>query len=258
MREDIGGAVGGMVIDHDDIVGKRGLLLQSTLHCIGNSLGTIVDRNDDGRLDIEGLLVIIDSQQVVGVHQGTNSLQMTGCHLLHLNLNITIGGVHIVELLLAGGTHIALHLGIEQFIQVQQFSLATQIQAQVVESTIYIMRVDRLMGPLAQPFTTHQPQSAEVEIIANRSQLIIDDRMSILHPLATVLFSLISVCIDHGSATVGSHLHQAFQGALTQFQRRVLDNQCHISGLCLVGYLTERIAGANAFHTIHILHQSAG
>ena len=46
-----------VVVHYNDVEGKTGLLLQRTLHGIGNGLLTIVDRNDDRSLHSEVLLV---------------------------------------------------------------------------------------------------------------------------------------------------------------------------------------------------------
>ena len=82
---------------------------------------------------------------------------MAGGHLLHLYLHLTVGRIHVVKLLFAGSTCIALHLGIEQLIQVQYLTLTTQVETQVVESAILIFRRG-LMSPLAQHVATYQPQ----------------------------------------------------------------------------------------------------
>ena len=138
---------------------------------------------------------------------------MTGGHLFHLNLHLTIGRVDIVELLLARGTHITLHLSIEHLVKMQQISLTTQEQAQVVETTIYIMRIGRLMGPLAQPFATHQPQGTKVEIITDGPQLVVNHRMSLNLPFVINFLLLITVGINHGRPTIRGHFHHALQGA---------------------------------------------
>ena len=78
-------------------------------------------------------------------------------HLFHLYLHLAVGRVHIVELLLARGSHVALYFSIKQLVQMEQLTLTTQIKPQVIESTIYIMGVGGIVGPLSKEIATNQP-----------------------------------------------------------------------------------------------------
>ena len=56
--------------------------------------------------------------------------------LLHLYLHLAVGGVDVVELLLAAFPQVAFLLGIQIFVEVEQRSLSAQLQPEVVEARI--------------------------------------------------------------------------------------------------------------------------
>ena len=136
--QDVGGAVGAVVINDDDIEGEGCLLRKGALYGVLDSAHTVVDGNDDRGLHGERLLVEINVGVVRGVDKGIDGLQMLCSHLLALYLHLTIGRVDIVELFFSRLTQVLLHLRIQEFIQMQHFAVTAQPQAQVIEPAIRV------------------------------------------------------------------------------------------------------------------------
>ena len=180
---------------------------------------------------------------------------MSGGHLFHLNLHLTVGRIDIIKLFFTRGTHITLHLGIEHFIKMEQLSLSAEIETQVIESTIFILCIGRLMGPLAQQIALQQPQSTEVEIITDGTQLIVNHGVFLGLPFIAHPFLFITVGIDHGGPTVLSHFDHTLQGSLTQLDSCILDHKGHIGRLRLGSNLTQSLTGPNSLRTKNVEHQ---
>ena len=133
-------------------------------------------------------------------------------HLLHLDLNLTITRVHIVKLLFTTLAQVEFFLRIEILIQMENLTLSTQEQAQIIKSRILQHIVIILHSrPLMEQIGTNQQQRTELEVIPNGSRLIIDDRM--LHQLA--IFHGIMIAIHHGSLRIHSHLKHTMQTILS-------------------------------------------
>ena len=236
--EDIRRAVGRMVIHHDDVIFERCLLRQRTLHRITDGLGAVVDGDDHRGLHVELLFVEVYLAILRGVYQRLHLAQMGRTGLFHLYLHVAVGGIHIVKLLHTRSSQVGLLLGIQVFVQVQDTSLATQEEAQVVESGILIVALTIAGGIFVQQRGAQQPQAAEVEVVAQRTFLIVYHGMQ----LALALLHRIAVAIHHRSTFVGGHEHQSLQGRTAQRQRLCLHAEQHVVGYGEFGHFHHEVA----------------
>ena len=156
--QNVGGTVGRMVIDDNDIIFEHRLLRQGTLNGITDSLHTVIDGNDDGSLEVKRLFIIVDVLILHGVNQCTDFAQMVRAGLLHLHLHIAVGRVHVVELLHARGTQVLLLFGIEVFIQMKQLTLTAQEKAEVVETSITVVGITFSCGIFVEQRRTQEHQ----------------------------------------------------------------------------------------------------
>jgi len=158
--------------------------------------------------------------------------------LFHLYLHVAVGGIHIVKLFHTRSPQVSLLLGIQVFIQVQDTSLTAQEEAQVVESGILIVALTVAGGIFVQQRGAQQPQAAEVEVVAQRTFLIVYHGMQ----LALALLHRIAVAIHHRSTFVGGHEHQALQSRATQRQRLCLHAEQHVVGYGVLGHFHHEVA----------------
>ena len=118
-----------MVVHHNDIIFKVGLLLEGTLHSIADGLLTIKDRNDHRGLEFELLFVKVGATIERWVDLGTNLLQMSCGSNFHLNLYLTVTRIHVVELLDTRSPGIRFFLRIEFLVDVEELTFTTQEEA---------------------------------------------------------------------------------------------------------------------------------
>ena len=235
-----------MVVDDDDVIGERRLLLQSTVDGIGNGLGTVIDGNDDTGLNRELLLHEVDIAHVGGVYLGTNGSQM-GCRcMFHLYLHLTVAWVHVVELLDTRGTRVELLLSIQHLVQVEQLALTAQEQAQGIEPGKLVVVLAGLHGKGVEQTGAHQQQRTEVEIVANGAQLVVNGRMAL------------PVGIDHSGTGVAGSTQHTPQRTLSQDHGRGFRKQQHKLGTGLLGNLHDGIAARHTVSPEYLSHHLAG
>ena len=231
--EDFSGAICGVIVHDDDVEGEIGLLLHGAFHGVGNGFLAVEDGNDDRSFIGKLLLIEVGLQVVVRIHEGADGLQMGRSRRFHLYLHLAVGRVHVVKLLHAAGPQVAFLFSIEVFVQMEQAAVAAQEQSQGIESGIPVAHIGHLLRILMPKRRADEHQASEVEIITDRTLLIVDDRMgnsnnlrTLLSPLSSLLFicsSLLKpVSIDHGGIHVGSHPDHAHGGIKAQQQRGVL------------------------------------
>ena len=111
----------GVVIDHDHIVFKCGLLIQGGIQRVTYSADPVFARDDDRCFIFKG---IVRELNVLEFRFKVTSdiLKMLGTSLFHLNLDSTVLRIHIVEEFLAGLTGVRLDLVVEIFIDVDKAS----------------------------------------------------------------------------------------------------------------------------------------
>ena len=88
-----------MIVNHNDIILEIRFLRQRTFYGILDGLLAVKDWNNDGGLHLEFLLIEIDILILTGINQRPYLTKMGCTGLLHLYLHLTIGRIHIVELL---------------------------------------------------------------------------------------------------------------------------------------------------------------
>ena len=205
-----------MVVDHNHVERKLCPLRQCTLYSIANGLCTIEDGNHHRCLNGKILLVEVDVSIRGGVNQRMYCFQMLRARRLHLDLYVAVAWVHIVELPLAALARVEFYGGVEQLVQMEQLLLATEEEAQVVPTgkAVYVACVAILLlcvGGLCPSFRqrgAQQYQRSEVEVVAQRTFLIIDDGMLDDSLLATHRLFFQIVTVDHCRLRlVGSSCH---------------------------------------------------
>ena len=97
--------------------------------------------------------------------------------LLHLYLHLAVGRVHVVKLLLAAGSEVGLLLCIKTFVQVEQRTLAAQEQPEGIEPCILVVALRVGRRKLVHERRLDEQQRPEVEVIAQRTQLVVDGRV---------------------------------------------------------------------------------
>ena len=212
--DDLRGAVGGVVVDDDEVEGERGLLPQHRTDGILDGTDSVPDRDDDRCLDGEGCRMQVDFLPVVWLQPGTELLQVVGADAFHLQLYGAVPGVHVVELFLARTAVVRLHFRIQEFIQVNDAlrPLCRQPQPEVVQSGIRAVRHFSL-ETTPEVVAVDQPQGAEVKVVAQAAPLVVDGGVG--RPCAVSLH-LVTVGVDQSGSRLSCHLQQTFQGMEAQ------------------------------------------
>ena len=208
--QQLGRLIGRVVINHYHIILKLGFLAQRTVNGIANGFFAIVNRDNHRCFYIKLLLVKVGTTIERGVDFGTDGSQVGGGSMLHLNLYLTITWVHIVELLFARGTCIGLLLGIKFLVNVEDTALTTQEQAQGINSCILVGMLVALHGKTVQQTGFYQDERAQIEIVADTTNLIIDNRMG----LQLAINQVVVVGVDHGSIRIGCDTQHAVECTL--------------------------------------------
>ena len=219
-------AVGGVVVDDDDIEPEVGLLPTGRVHGVGNRPLTVIHGDDDRCLVFEVLLAEVGLCIERRVYERTHLTEMLGAGPLHLFLRLTVARVHIVELPLAAPAGVGLLHGVEKLVQVEELAATREEEAQVIEPRKAIVGM-RQGGIFAEQRGADEQQLAEVEVVSQRSFLVVDDGMAV--PLAAL--HGVVVGIHHGGIPVHGHPQHAFQGIVAQREGRGLLAQEHILGL---------------------------
>ena len=104
--------------------------------------------------------------------------------------------------------------------------MPTQVESQVVEPSILIVRGLGLFCPFTEMVTSDKEHRTEVEVIAYRPNLIINGRMA-GHLLTVSLMSFfVMIGINHCCVAVGGSVNEAFNGSIAKGDwRRFGDNQ---------------------------------
>ena len=230
-----------MVVDHDDVERKLCPLRQRTLYGVANGLCTVEDGNHHRCLNGKILLVEVDVGIRSGVNQRMYCFQMLRARRLHLDLHVAVAWVHIVELPLAALARVEFYGGVEQLVQMEQLLLATEEEAQVVPTgkAVYVACVAILLlriGGLCPSFRlrgAQQYQWSEVEVVAQRTFLIVDDGMLDDSFLAAHRLFFQIVAVDHCRLRlVGSPCHAGQRIGTRHHGRRLQVEQDVVGGSC--------------------------
>ena len=131
--------------------------------------------------------------------------------MFHLDLHLPIARIHVVELFDARGADISLFLRIEFLVDMENLALATQEQAQSVESSMLIIVLACLHGKRVEQCGLNEPQTTKVEVVANAAKLVIYHGVS----LALAFDHVVMVGIDHGRIRIRSHAQHTLEGILS-------------------------------------------
>ena len=215
-----------MVVYDDDIKPKVGFLPTGRAHGIANRSRAVIHGNDDRCLAVEVLLIEIGLCVQRRIYERTHLAEMLGANPFHFLLHPAIARIHIVELPLALLASPGLLHRVEILVQMEKLTAAREKEAQVVKSCKAIVGM-RQGGIFPNQRRADEEQLTEVEVIAKRPLLIVNDRMAA--PLTALHNKMVG--IDHGGILVYDHPQHAFQGMVTQFKRHSLLAQEHILAL---------------------------
>ena len=190
--KNLASAVGRMIVDHDDVELEIGFLAQRTFHGIRDGLLSVENRNDHRSLVEEFLFAEIRLAIKTGIDESPHLVEVLCASLLHLYLYLSVARVHIVELLLATLSVVEFIFCIEEFIEMENLAHTAQIETQIVETRILIVRSVLLGDEVAEGLRLDEPEASEVEVVAEATRLVINNRM--LDQLAGFFFFLSNFC----------------------------------------------------------------
>ena len=205
--QQFGGLIGRVVVNHNHIIFELRLLTQGTVHGIADGFLAIINGNHYRCLYIKLLLVEVGTTIERGIDLGANGSQVSSRSMLHLYLYLAIAWVHIVELLLARRTCVGLLLGIKLFIDVEDTALATQEQAQGVNSRILVGVLMKLSGKTVQQTCFYQDERSQVEIVADTTYLIVDHGVW----LQLAVDQVVVVGVNHGCIRIRGNTQHAIE-----------------------------------------------
>ena len=125
--------------------------------------------------------------------------------LFHLNLDLTVLRVDVVELLLAAFAIVGLHFVVEEFVDMLQPAYAGNLQPQVVEACELVV-FDHGCGGGLEGVRAEEHHAAEVEIIAQGAALAVYNGGVTDHSVN--LYEVI--CVQHHRFGVFCDLHHPF------------------------------------------------
>ena len=175
--KNLASTVGRMIVDHDDVELEIGFLAQRTLHGIRDGLLSVENRNDHRSLVEEILFAEIRLAIKAGIDECSHLVEMLRANLFHLYLYLSVARVHIVELLLAALSVVEFIFCIEEFIEMENLSHTAQVETEVVETCILIVRSVLLGDEVAEDLSLDEPETSEVEVVAKATRLVINNRM---------------------------------------------------------------------------------
>ena len=120
--DDFRSAVSRMVVDDDDIIGKRGLLCESRTDCVADGSYPVSYGDDDRSFCVERDSVEVDVCEVIRVEVSADSFEMFRTDAFHFDLHIPVSRVDIVELAFTREAGVCLFFRVEVFVQVYDTS----------------------------------------------------------------------------------------------------------------------------------------
>ena len=248
--EEFGGAVGGMVVDDDDVVPEVRLLAQCGAHGVGYGSHAVLHGDDDGCLYGEAALAEVGAEEFGVGDVGPCLAQVLGEDHLHLALHVSLCGVDVVELLLSRRAAVGAVDGVEGFADVhgQGSPHSVDGQRQRIEGGVAHLplhaQVLRQLSGNPHHLLVHHQHGAHVEVAAQASRLVVDEGMQGAHSL--VLHVVVG--IDDACTAVLGHPQHTLHGAVAEAhgtgrgeQQAVLPPhaQVHQPKVPEVGYGTE-------------------
>ena len=164
----------------------------------------------------------------------TDGLQVGRARLFHFELCLAVARVYVVELLFAGGAGVYLAFRIEVFVQVNDIigTLPANPQTEMIECGGTVVR--HVVRTAAEGAAPHEPEGAEVEIVAQAAGLIVDERMGRAGAVGT---EVVVVGIDHPGIRLLGHLNKPLQHVIARLdghgtgaEQHVVESSRKISG----------------------------
>ena len=224
-----GGAVGGVVVDDDEVELEVGLLREHRADGVADGADAVAHGDDDGRFVLEVAAVELDVFEL-RLQVAAHFFQVFGAGCFHLQLAVAVLRIHVVEDFLAAAAGVVLHFGVEVFVDVYQLAALRQLQAQVVEPGEAAVGL-HTGGSFLQGVGAEQEHGAEVEVVAQRALLVVDDGGDGL----LAVLQLVMVGVGHGGAAVFQDAHHALQGEHAQAEDGVLGVEQGVGGFGLCG-----------------------
>ena len=151
---------------------------------------------------------------------------MVGAGLLHFDLSAAVAGVNVGEVRFAVFFLGSGDFGVEVFVDVHQVAEAAHAQTQVVETGGGVVGGDAFSGFL-QAAAAEEQQVAEVEVVAQRTELVVDDGavgfLAVNHA--------VGVGVEHGGAGIAGEAHEAFESEVAGHEGVVLGVEQHEVGI---------------------------
>ena len=213
--DDVGGAVGRVVVDDNDVESEVRLLRECAAHGVGYGAYAVAHGYDDGGFDGEIPGVELRLVELVGSQPRADGLEVVRTHAFHLQLHVALARVDVVELLLAAGARVGQGFGVQRLVEVEQFAPPAQEQAEGVARGKAQAAGPFLLEKGGQCRRAQQHEAAEVEVVAQAAGLVVRDGVE----TPPVGAGVVAVGVDHEGARVVGRLDEALQTAVAQPQR---------------------------------------
>ena len=137
---DFRGAVRGVVVHDYQVEVKSGFLRQHAAHGVFDGARPVAYRDDDRCFMGKICGLEIHFIEFVRGKIGTDLFQVCRAGLFHLDLYGAVFGIYVVEILFPAFAQVGLCFRVEVFVQMEQFPVAAEIQAQVIPSGKLVIR----------------------------------------------------------------------------------------------------------------------
>jgi hypothetical protein len=187
-----------VVIHNDNVELVRSLnyLTECALDCGTDGTNAVLTWDNHSSVILKAFAVeiyILEARSEVTV----DIFEVLGSSLLHLDLYATVLRINIVEVLLASGTVVELYIIIEVLVDVLQSALLAHFEAEVIETSVLIINIHASYC-LFHSASAIEENRTELEVIADRTQLVVDNRS-----IGTNLTYLVEVVrINHSGLSV--------------------------------------------------------
>ena len=240
------GAVGRIVVHHDDVVREIGLLAECAPDGVPNGLDAVPAGDDHRGFVLEVAFAKVDFLEFGG-QPAAYSLEMRGTGLFHFDLDLPVPWVHVIEQFLAAQAFVAVGLVIKELSGMHQPAYPGSPEPQVVQTGELVIPV-HLRGSGLEDTGAVELNPAEVEIVPQGPFLIFYDR----YGFAAVEM----VGIQHGGHGVVGYLDHALEAAVNEAEGCRAGVQEGVIGIRLNGSIFDcsgaEVRESENFHSFHV------
>src|SRR5262245_36595610 len=199
-----------MVVDDNDVEREVCLLRERAARRVGYCFDAVAHRDDDTGFDRE-IFARFGRFGEARLQPRADALQMLRGDFLHFYLVVALSRVDVIENLLAARPQIGRDARVERFGNAKDPRLDRKLEPQVVQpAPANVWRDSAVIAQgLHDLFAREQNHRAEIEVVADGAELIIDQRM--IRDLDAALLAEIGV--DEGRARVARHLNESLRRA---------------------------------------------